>query len=144
MKTEFLFESTRFNCTEPKDYFINEGCFGDDVALWLIERLQKQGVETAAKPDQEDFGWYFTFFVSGTEHCVVITFQPVDPAAGIQSRCWVERHTGFLGYIFGGRNRGILGEAISEIDTALESSPDIQRLVWQERGMSKIPLLEEQ
>ena len=29
MKTEVAFRTTAFNCTEPKDYFINDGCFGD-------------------------------------------------------------------------------------------------------------------
>jgi hypothetical protein len=135
MKTEFHFRSTRFNCTEYRDYYINKGCFGDDVALWLINRLREQNVETAAKPAQEDFGWYFTFFVRGTEHCVVISFQPIDPAAGVQWRCWVERQTGFLGSLFGGRNRDILTEAISVIDDVLRASPDIHHLVWDERGV---------
>src|SRR6266481_2083725 len=61
MKTEVYFHSTIFNCTEPKDYFINECCFGDDVARWLIKQLKAQGLQTADEPCQEDFGWYFTF-----------------------------------------------------------------------------------
>jgi hypothetical protein len=35
IKTVVAFESTAFNMAEPKDYFINPCCFGDDVATWL-------------------------------------------------------------------------------------------------------------
>lgn len=51
------FETGRFNCSQPKDYFINACCYGDDVAAWLREKLIEQGVE-ADEPDQEDWGWY--------------------------------------------------------------------------------------
>jgi hypothetical protein len=134
MKTEFHFCSTAFNCTESKGYFINAGCFGDDVARWLMGELRKLGFSTANEPGQEDFGWYFTFHAGGTEHCVVITFQPNDPATGDQWLGWVERQVGFLGSVLGGRKRGILPEAVEAVDTALKSSSDIRGLTWHESG----------
>lgn len=134
MKTEVHFRSTAFNCTEPKGCFINDRCFGDDLARWLIQRLRSQGIQTADSPGQEDFGWYFTFHGGGTEHCFVIGFQPNDPATGDQWLGWLELHTGFLGSLFGGRHRGILPDAIQIIDTALQSSSDIQRVTWHEPG----------
>ncbi len=139
MKTEVHFHSTAFNCTEPKDYFINDCCFGDDLARWLIKQLRLQGLQTAAEPGQEDFGWFFTFHTGGAEHCFVIGFQPNDPAADDQWLGWLERHTGVLGSIFGGRKRGILPEAIQAVDTALKSSPDIQRVTWHEPGADDEP-----
>ena len=30
MKSDVAFHSIAFNCTQPRDYFINEACFGDD------------------------------------------------------------------------------------------------------------------
>jgi hypothetical protein len=42
IKTAVTFESTAFNMAEPRDYFINPCCFGDDVAIWLIGELRKQ------------------------------------------------------------------------------------------------------
>jgi hypothetical protein len=134
MKTGVFFHSTAFNCTEPRDYFINECCFGDDVARWLIQELKTRGIKTADEPGQEDFGWYFDFEAGGVPHCFVIGFQENDPAAGDRWFGSVERHTGFLSSIFGGRNRGVLPEAVEMIDTALKSSPDIQRITWCERG----------
>src|SRR6187399_2844310 len=121
MKTEFRFFSTAFNITDPQDYFINECCFGDDVARWLAARLQEQGLQTT-EPGQEDFGWYFTFSIGEAEHCVVIGFQPNDLTVGDQWLGSVERQKGLFGSLFGGRQRDILPEAIEAIDTALRSS----------------------
>ena len=134
MKTEVHFLSTAFNCTEPKDYFINDGCFGDDAARYLIQQLRAQGVQTADEPGQEDFGWYFTFHADGVEHCLIIGFQPNEPSTGDRWLGSIERRTSFFGSLFGGRKRGISLAAVQAIDSALKASPDIQRIVWHERG----------
>ena len=134
MKTKFQFRSTEFNCTVTKDYFINPGCYGDDLAEWLIQGLGDAGIRASDKPDQEDFGWYFTFIVNDVEHCVVVGFQPNDPATGDKWIGWIEHQTGFLGSLFGGRKRGILPEAINAVDRVLKSSPDIHNLSWHEPG----------
>lgn len=65
IRTVVTFESTAFNMTEPRNYFINPCCFGDDVAEWLIRELSKQGMGTDEKPGQEDFGWYLNFEAGG-------------------------------------------------------------------------------
>lgn len=78
IRTVVTFQSVAFNTSEHRDYFTNPGCFGDDVAIWLIEELRKRKFETAAKPGQEDFGWYFTFHVSGIEYCLVIGYCPEE------------------------------------------------------------------
>ena len=76
IKTVVTFESTAFNMAEPKDYFTNPCCFGDDVAVWLIGELRKQGLTTDEKPGQEDFGWYLNFKVTETSHTLVIGHRP--------------------------------------------------------------------
>lgn len=134
MNTEFHFRSTLFNCTEPKEHFVNESCFGDDLAGWLIERLEELGYKAVKSPESEDYGWYFTFLVGGTEHCVVVGFQPNDASTGDQWIGWIERQTSFLSSIFGGRNRNISPEAIQAIDAVLRSSPEIKDLSWHEPG----------
>ena len=53
MKTEVHFRSTAFNCTEPKDYFINDCCFGDDVARWLIQLITWHEAGTDDEPLSE-------------------------------------------------------------------------------------------
>jgi hypothetical protein len=54
---DLIFWSDRFNLSEPQDYFINDCCYGDDVARWLAEQLRSRGW-TVDEPDQEDWGWY--------------------------------------------------------------------------------------
>jgi len=54
-----VFESNAFNTSIEGENFINPGCFGDDVARWLIGQLRADGHVTE-EPRQEDFGWYFT------------------------------------------------------------------------------------
>ena len=134
MKTDVAFFSTAFNCTEPRDYFINDGCFGDDVCKWLIAQLRARGVPTSDEPAQEDFGWYFTFTIDAAEHCFVLGFQPNDPSRGDRWLGSVERHVGFLRSIFGRRGREISPKAVEAIDAALRSSPEIHHIVWHEPG----------
>ena len=132
MKTQFEFHSTKFNCSEPKEYFTNPGSYGDDFCRFLIARLNEQGVPTDAEPDQEDFGWFFNFRVGDIEHCLVTSFQPNDPAIGDCWLGWIERRAGFFASLIGGRQRDITPEAIQAIDLALRSSPDIHELSWHE------------
>ena len=134
MKTDVAFHTTGFNCTEPRDHFINAGCFGDDVCKWLIEQLRARGVATADEPGQEDFGWYFTFTAGGAEHCFVVGFQPNEPLKGDRWLGSIERHVGLLGSLLGGRRRGISPAAVEAIDGVLKSSPQIRNVVWHEPG----------
>lgn len=136
VKTEVQFHSTAFNCTEPRDYFINDCCFGDDVARWLIARLRAQGIETTDEPSQEDFGWYFDFEAGGAGHCFIISFQPNDPQTGDRWLGWIERPTrGFFSALLrSGRGREVLPEAVQAMDAALKSSPDIHGVTWEEPG----------
>ena len=132
METRFSFKSTAFNCTDSKDQFINPGCFGDDLARWMIDELRTRGVKTAREPGQEDYGWYFTFVVADIEHCVVLGFQPNDASIGDQWIGWVERQAGFVSSLIGGRKRGISPEAIDLIDKILTTAPQIKDLRWGE------------
>jgi hypothetical protein len=134
MKTEVEFRSTAFNCTEPKDYFINECCFGDDVCQWLIGELRGRGFIATSEPGQEDFGWFATFEFGGVQHCFIVGFQPNDPAAGDRWLGCLERQTGFISSIFGRRKRGISPDAVALIDSVLRSHPAIDCIVWHEPG----------
>ncbi len=124
------FQSPAFNATERKDYFINDGCYGDDVARWLIEQLRARSVQTDAEPGQEDFGWHFGFRVGDTDYHFLIGYRPAgsgDPAVWIG---WLERKTGLLGSMFGGRKRGLRAEGALAIHSVLSSSPQVSNVRW--------------
>jgi hypothetical protein len=40
VKTAVTLKSSTFNMSEPREYFINPGCFGDDLAKWLADQLR--------------------------------------------------------------------------------------------------------
>lgn len=130
VRTVVTFESTAFNMADPKDYFINPCCFGDDLAKWLIEELRKQGSGTDDEPGQEDFGWYLNFETAGIAHTFVIGHRPTGES---EAGTWfgvIERNRGFFGSIFGRRRRGIQPSAADAIHAILSTSPLIQDVRW--------------
>lgn len=120
----FAFKSDVFNTTEPKKCFINPCCFGDDAASWLIARLREKGITTDERPDQEDFGWFFTFEVLGEKYDFLISYRPDEDPAGGDWLCWVERRAGLVGTMLG-RRKNVNAEAHETIHQILLSSPVI-------------------
>ena len=132
MRKEASFRSSTFNTSEVRDYFINDCCFGDDLAQWMIARLRLAGVETDDKPGQEDFGWYFRYRTPESRYCFVIGFRPEEPVGdwiGI-----VERDCGLLGSLFGGRSRGISQDALDVIHAALQGATELTAISWHRRA----------
>jgi hypothetical protein len=130
VKTLVTFKSPAFNTSEPKEYFINPCCFGDDVAKWLTEQLRIKGYEIPEEPAQEDFGWYFNFRVSEIEHCFVIGHRPgVGNEEGLWIG-WLERSRSFVAALFGARKRDIQPVAVHAIHEILSGSPQIRDVQW--------------
>lgn len=130
LRTEVHFRSAAFNTSEPKGYFINPCCYGDDLCRWLIQQLRNRGYRTADEPGQEDFGWYFTFHVLDTEYCFVVGYQEGDnPGDGLW-RGWLERQAAVVASLFGGRNKGIMPEAAEAIHRILANSEAIRDVTW--------------
>jgi hypothetical protein len=51
-----VFRTSRFNLSKVGLHFINPGCFGEDLAAWLCDKLRQKGVDLGA-PYQEGWGW---------------------------------------------------------------------------------------
>jgi hypothetical protein len=116
-RQEATFRSSSFNTLAIRDYFINDCCFGDDLARWMMARLRQAGIATDPEPGQEDFGWYFEFTVHGGKHCCVLGFQEGDPE-GLW-RMWVERGRGFFGSVLGMSGYGIQPAAVRALNDCL-------------------------
>jgi len=129
-RTEVHFRSDAFNRTEPKDYFINDCCFGDDVCRWLIQQLRARGLRTADEPSQEDFGWYFTFHAGEVEHSFVLGLSQTDTPGDTFWRGWLERPAGFFASILGRAEHGIHQAACDAIHDALTRSGQIRTISW--------------
>jgi hypothetical protein len=52
-----LFNTNRFNLSKVGAHFINPCCFGEDLALWLRDKLIAKGAAVSSS-GQEDWGWY--------------------------------------------------------------------------------------
>ena len=118
-RTLITFQSESFNTSEPKGYFINECCFGDDLAIWMISELRQRRYEVDVAPNQEDFGWYFNFKASGVGHSFLISYRADTDEIG-----WVERNRLWF------RKRGIEIEATQAIHEVLSNAPQIKNIRW--------------
>jgi hypothetical protein len=124
------FNSTAFNHTERKSYFINDCCFGDDLARWMIAELTKQGVRTIGDADQEDFGWYLTFEIGHSKYFFLTSYRADDISVGATWIGFIERVCSPLGRMFGRQNHNISPEAPQAIHRILSSSPKIRGIQW--------------
>jgi hypothetical protein len=129
-RTIVTFKSTAFNMTEPRDYFINPCCYGDDVAKWLMIELRQRGIQTDEKPGQEDFGWYLNFHVPRTDYTLVIGHRPGDDHDEGTWIIWLERRRGLMGSLLGSRKRGIELSAVDAIHSILSGSLQIRDIRW--------------
>jgi hypothetical protein len=95
---DVLFSTDKFNLSEPREYFINDCCYGDDVARWLVERLRLIGL-SVTEPDQEDWGWYFDAQYQQASYFVGVGGTPDDESSGNSYGQWrlcVEKHRTLL------------------------------------------------
>lgn len=123
MRNAVRFKSAKFNTTEAKDYFINDICFGDDLANWFYEELKKRGLN-AVEPWQEDWGWQFE-----AENCLIsVSFD------GDEWQIHIEPILGFLDKLFG-KTIDISG-LTKALHSALKSEPQISEKKWFESGKS--------
>jgi hypothetical protein len=129
-QTVVTFNTTAFNHTERKPYFINDCCFGDDLARWMIGELAKQGVRTISDADQEDFGWYLTFEVGDSKYFFLTSYRSDDISVGATWIGFIERVSTPFGRLFGRQNRNIAPEAAQTIHKVLSKSPEIHQIQW--------------
>jgi hypothetical protein len=130
LRTEVRFQSSTFNTSEPKDYYINDCCYGDDLCIRLIQELRSLGYLTDETPEQEDFGWGFHYFACSVEHRFLVGYQPGESSYTGKWIGWIERQAGLLGSIFGRRKRGVLPEAATAIHSALSHINSIHDIHW--------------
>lgn len=133
MRTIVTFHSSAFNTAESKPYFINPGCFGDDLARWLRARFREAGVTTDEEPGREDFGWYLNFATPEEPHTCVVGLRPGEADREPEWVLWIERTRGLMGSMFGGRRRGIAPSAITLLHRVLSNAPDVAALRWHEQ-----------
>jgi hypothetical protein len=124
-----FFRSTLFENKEPKPHFINPRCFGDDLALWLLERL-RENKWSFSEPIQEDYGWGFW-----VEQDYWVAIGIMDDAIGIENPEWsisVNYDPGFnlRKRLFSKVDHSLHLQICEAIHAVLSSEPAITNIHW--------------
>ena len=85
MKRHVTFRSAQFESKTPKPHFINDRCFGEDLAQWLRDGLAPQF--KAGEVIQEDYGWGFWTEVHGDPYWVYVGIM--DDSIGQDAAEWL-------------------------------------------------------
>jgi hypothetical protein len=125
-RIDILFETARFNLSEVKEHFINDCCFGEDLAAWLRGRLNSNGMR-ALEPYQEDWGWEFSVKDSVGSYYVGVGGNAAAGAANKNQGEWrvmISKRRSLWDRLTG-KNKLSAGEPIiSSIRTVLEAETD--------------------
>jgi hypothetical protein len=127
MRTNVYFRTDLFESRTPQPHFINPNCFGDDLARWLLRRLQGMRF-SLSEPTQEDYGWGFwaqgKYWVavgliedSGQppEWLIAVDY---DPGLNLRER------------LFGQADADTLARLCAAVHAALKSEPRIADVRW--------------
>ena len=130
-RTVVTFQSSIFNSSESRSYFINAENYGDDLAQWISDQLEKRGVEIFKGeefPGQEDFGWFFCCEIDHEAFCVVVSH--LYDGNSLEWVISVERNYGFIKSLIRGRHRDINRKLLIALHDVLSSSDDIHHIRW--------------
>ena len=117
-----------FNTTEQRDYFINPGCFGDDLAAWFKEKLPSAA---PGDVDQEDFGWYLPLRYGGKDYFLVMGFrEDEDDSRWI---VWIERQ-GALRMFTRRESKGIDADLVRIVHDTLTGESAISDVRWHKKS----------
>ncbi|MDX2045052.1 MAG: hypothetical protein SF097_27830 [Acidobacteriota bacterium] len=129
--TQVTFVTKLFNTDEEKDYFINPICFGDDLAKWLLERLDRRKLtKLDAEPIQEDWGWCFSAEV-GQRDFLVCLGPYEDDSTPSTWLVFVESRLSWFGRkLLGHSDESEMVILCSELDRVLHSESQISHIRW--------------
>jgi hypothetical protein len=124
--TDILFETARFNLSEVKEHFINDCCFGEDLAAWLQGRLNSKGMH-ALEPYQEDWGWEFSVKDSLGSYYVGVGGNGAEDALNKDQGEWrvmISKRRSLWSILTGKNKLSVNEQIISSIRKILEAETD--------------------
>jgi hypothetical protein len=121
------FRTSRFNQTEVRPHFINDNCFGDDCAAWLVTGLRGREWADASEPWQEDWGWQFSAARAGHQYLVSVGLMEEDEPAWLVH---VQEYTGWLTRIRGKAGPSALRDLVLALHGVLSGVDDVRHIRW--------------
>jgi hypothetical protein len=128
MRTHVTFLSDAFNQTEVKENFINECCFGEDLARWIIPRFSDVQLKVDPEPCQEDWGWEVFVTCGGRRFYIGIGQYKSDHELGWL--CFVESRLAFYKKWFGVTDAPEQQRVCTAFHSVLASAPGIREIRW--------------
>lgn len=130
MNKEVSFRTNLFESKEVKPHFINERCFGEDLANWIIDKF-REGEFSFNELYQEDWGWEIE--AKKDEEIFFVQIGIMDESIGEENAEWlisVEKPKPWFSF---GRQDPINFEKLCrEIDEILNREPRISEISWAE------------
>jgi hypothetical protein len=128
MRTHVTFFSEAFNRTEEKENFINPCCFGEDLALWIIQRFNHPSLKVAPDPCQEDWGW--EVFVDCEGKGFFIGIGQYEMGNELGWLCFVESALPGYKRWFGATDAPQHERVCTAFHSVLASAPEIRDVRW--------------
>jgi hypothetical protein len=128
LRTHVTFRTDRFNRTDIRPYFINENCFGDDCAAWLVAGLREHGWTDLPDPWQEDWGWQTDTAREG--HTYLISVGLMEDDTEPEWLVHVQEYTSFLTRLRGKAGPSALQDLVVAIDRVIGSDADVDHVRW--------------
>lgn len=131
VRNRVTFVTTLFNATEVRDYFINDCCFGDDCAAWLIDKLKAQSdLQVGVEPIQEDWGWCFGATVGQRRFLVGVGLYEDDDTPN-RWLVFIDSQLGsFKRKLFGQTDHAEHLMVCETVDRVLKGEPEINDIRW--------------
>lgn len=128
MKSQITFITDVFESKEVKSHSVNDRCFGEDVAGWLVEKT-KDGEFDFGEPFQEDSGWAVPVEVGGEKF--VVRIRIMDESIGADQADWliaVEKVRKWK--MFSSKDSPQRGELCDLIQNVLRDAAHIREIRW--------------
>ncbi len=127
MRNHFIFSSDKFDQSSEVDNPQTD--YGEDLAIYLIRKLEVMDIETDPNPLQEDWGWMIFFAHQGINYELGLGAYEDE---GIESGwlCFLKTYRkGIWNRLFGKKNE-IDSELLNLIDRILREDQEINNIKW--------------
>jgi len=130
MEKQVSFVTNLFETETVKPHFINDRCFGEDLAAWLITKLHESEF-SFSEPYQEDWGWEIQT-ISGKDK-FYIQIGIMDESIGEENAQWmITIEAAKYWFSFKNPNFSVFVGLCYQIAEILSDETEISEIVWQD------------
>lgn len=127
MKSQISFTTDIFESKEVKPHFINDRCFGEDLAQWFVGAATG-GEFTFSEPFQEDWGW--AIFAETAGEKFVVGFGIMDESIGDEQADWLITVEKQRKWIFGSKDSPLRSNLCDLVQNVLRDKAHIREVRW--------------